>query len=82
MQNFKSNIKSITVDTLYTGFKAAMRNNAEAAKIASGMIGQAMVGDVVVMVYGSENAWHAQASVQLSGRTRIVASAEFDNCDI
>jgi hypothetical protein len=46
------------------------------------MIGQAMVGDVVVMVYGSENAWNAQASVQIAGRTRIVASAEFDNCDI
>ncbi|UZS00851.1 hypothetical protein [Pseudomonas phage vB_PsaM_M1] len=82
MQNFKSNIKQITADTLYTGFRAVMRDSKEAVKIAAGMIGQAMVGDVCVMVYGTENQWHAQASVVAGGRVRIVASAEFDNNDI
>ena len=82
MQNFKSNIKQITVDTLFTGFRAAMRDAKEAAQIASGKIGKAVVGDVCVMVYGAENNWHTQASIMAGGKVRIVASAEFDNSDI
>ena len=82
MQNFNTKIKAVKIDTMFTGFRAVMRDNKEAVKVAAGLIGQAMVGDVCVMVYGTENAWKAQASAMASGRVRIVASAEFDNSDM
>lgn len=82
MQNFNTKIKAVKIDTMFTGFRAVMRDSKEAVKVAAGLIGQSMVGDVCVMVYGTENNWQAQASVMAGGRVRIVASAEFDNSDM
>lgn len=84
MQNFISNIKSITVDTLFTGFKFVIRDNAQSAYVAAGKIGTAeLPKGVSVMVYeGVDGVYIAQAAVMVHGMTRVVASAEFDSYDM
>lgn len=84
MQNFTSNIKSITVDTLFTGFKAVIRDTEQSAYVAAGKIGTTeMSKGVSVMVYqGKGGVYVAQAAVTVRGMTRVVASAEFDHYDM
>lgn len=84
MQNFTSNIKSITADTLFTGFKAVIRDNAQSACVAAGKIGSVELPEgVSVMVYeGKGGVYVAQAAVTVKGMSRVVASAEFDYMDM
>lgn len=84
MQNFTSNIKSITADTLFTGFKAVIRDNDQSAYVAAGKIGTVeLPKGVSVMVYeGVGGVYVAQAAVTVKGMTRVVASAEFDSYDM
>ena len=84
MQNFTSNIKSITADTLFTGFKAVIRDNDQSAYVAAGKIGSVdLPKGVSVMVYeGVDGVYIAQAAVMVRGMTRVVASAEFDSYDM
>lgn len=84
MQNFISNIKSITADTLFTGFKAIIRDTAQSAYVAAGKIGTAeLPKGVSVMVYeGKGGVYVTQAAVTVRGITRVVAQAEFDHHDM
>lgn len=84
MKNFTSNIKFITADTLFTGFKAIIRDNAQSAYVAAGKIGNVdLPKGVSVMVYeGKCGVYVAQAAVTVRGMTRVVASAEFDYMDM
>lgn len=84
MQNFTSNIKSITADTLFTGFKAVIRDNAQGAYVAAGKIGSVeLPTGVSVMVYeGKGGVYVAKAATTVKGMTRVVASAEFDSYDM
>lgn len=84
MQNFTSNIKSITADTLFTGFKAVIRDTAQSAYVAAGKIGSVEMNPALsVMVYeGKGGLYVAQAAVTVKGVTRVVASAEFDHYDM
>lgn len=84
MQNFTSSIKAITVDTLFTGFKAVIRDTEQSAYVAAGKIGSAeLPKGVSVMVYeGVGGVYVAQAAVTVKGMTRVVASAEFDSYDM
>lgn len=84
MQNFTSNIKSITVDTLFTGFRNVIRDTTQSAYVAAGKIGTTeMPKGVSVMVYeGKGGVYVAQAAITVRGITRIVAQAEFDHYDM
>ena len=84
MQNFTSNIKSITVDTMFTGFRSVIRDTTQSAYVAAGKIGSAeLPKGVTVMVYeGKGGVYVAQAAVTVKGMTRVVASAEFDSYDM
>ena len=84
MQNFTSNIKSITADTLFTGFKAVIRDTEQSAYVAAGKIGTIEMNPAMsVMVYeGVDGVYVAQAAVTVRGTTRVVASAEFDSYDM
>lgn len=84
MQNFTSNIKSITDDTLFNGFKAVIRDTAQSAYVAAGKIGTVEMNPALsVMVYEGVNGLYiTQAAVTVKGVTRVVASAEFDSFDM
>lgn len=84
MQNFTSNIKSITADNLFTGFKAVIRDTTQSAYVAAGKIGTVELNPAMsIMVYESVNGvYMAQAAVTVKGVTRVVASAEFDTYDM
>lgn len=84
MQNFTSNIKSITADTLFTGFKAVIRDNTESAYVAAGKIGSVEVNpSLSVLVYEAVNCTYVvQAAVMIRGQVRIVAQAEMDMDDM
>lgn len=84
MQNFTSNIKSITADTLFTGFKSVIRDNAQSAYVAAGKIGSVELpkGVSVIVYEGKGGIYVAQAAVMVRGMTRVVASAEFDHYDM
>lgn len=84
MQNFTSNIKSITADTLFTGFKAVIRDNAQSAYVAAGKIGSVEVNpSITVLVYEAVNCTYVvQAAVMVHGQVRIVAQADMDMNDM
>lgn len=84
MQNFTSNIKSITADTLFTGFKAVIRDNDQSAYVAAGKIGSVEVNpSLSVLVYEAVNCTYVvQAAVMVRGQVRIVAQAEMDMDDM
>lgn len=84
MQNFTSNIKEITSNTLFNGFRAVIRDNAQSAYVAAGKIGTVeMAMGVSVMVYECKGGVYvAQAAVTINGMTHVVASAEFDSYDM
>lgn len=84
MKNFTSNIKSIPVDTLFTGFKAVIRDNTESAYVAAGKIGSIEINpSLTVLVYEAVDCTYiVQAAVMVRGQVRVVAQAEMDMNDM